>query len=91
MTQIEKDDKLNSYYGIIAECKYFLHDTDWQMHRELDGDKPMSQEIKTKRIEARAKVNEYEEYIKQLIDEPVDPEIHEDMGMQIPEGESVVE
>ena len=75
MTSQEKFDILNSYNGIMSKEKWLLAQTDWQVVKatEIDGEEP--EDVKARRIEARAIINQYEEWIKEIeAIEPDDPE-----------------
>lgn len=49
---------INELGAKIHEARAYLNSTDYQRLRELDGGDPMSTEVKTKRVECRALINE---------------------------------
>ena len=49
---------INELEAKIHEARAYLNSTDYQRLRELDGGDPMSTEVKTKRVECRALINE---------------------------------
>lgn len=63
------ESEINSRYAEITELKGYLSNTDYQRLRELDGDKPMAEDVKWRRIESRARINELEAEIGILKDE----------------------
>lgn len=66
MTSQEKFDILNSYYGAISHAKWHLLTTDWYVVKatETGGEEP--ENVKEARIEDRATINQYEEWIKDI-------------------------
>lgn len=83
MTFEEKNNILNASYAEILNIKTFLLSTDYQAIRESEGGAPMSDEIRKKRADARARVNELEELIAKT--KEIEPEIPEmqDSTMQV--------
>lgn len=63
MTFEEKYKLLNTYHAEVLNLKTFLSITDYQSIREYEGGAPMEDEIRKKRAEARARLNELEELI----------------------------
>ena len=57
---------INELGAKIHEARAYLNSTDYQRLRELDGGEPMSAEVKAKRIEYRALINDYQEEIEAL-------------------------
>ena len=57
---------INELGAKIHEARAYLNSTDYQRLRELDGGEPMSAEVKAKRIEYRALINDYQEDIEVL-------------------------
>ena len=57
---------INELEAKIHEARAYLNSTDYQRLRELDGGEPMSAEVKAKRIECRALINDYQEEIEAL-------------------------
>ena len=57
---------INELGAKIHEARAYLNSTDYQRLRELDGGEPMSAEVKTKRIECRALINECQYEIEAL-------------------------
>ena len=57
---------INELGAKIHEARAYLTSTDYQRLRELDGGEPMSAGVKTKRIECRALINDYQEEIEAL-------------------------
>lgn len=85
MTTQEKEQLLNEYYGVISENKWYLSNTDYQTLRETEGGEPMSEEVKVKRAEARATINEYQAKVKELeAVVPEDPMPEDDMMREMP-------
>lgn len=75
MTFEEKDNLLNTYYTEVLKLKTFLSSTDYQTIRESEGGEPMSDEIRKKRSDARARINELQELISAT--EVIEPEFPE--------------
>mgnify|MGYP001162474208 FL=1 len=61
-TEMDKQDAFVSQEAINIAAKTYLAETDWYHQRAADGGKAMPDDIKTKRIEERAKIVEYEEF-----------------------------
>ena len=80
MTFEEKNHLLNTCYAEVLELKGFLLSNDYQTIRESEGGAPMSDEIRTKRANARARINELQETIAQTKEiEPEVPKMHDFM------------
>ena len=78
MTFEEKNKILNTCHSEVLGLKSFLISTDYQAVREYEGGEPMSDEIRKKRSDARARINELQELIsKTEVIEPEFPEIPE--------------
>ena len=50
-------DEINVRYSEIIELKNYLNDTDYQTLREFEGGEKMSEAVKSKRSEARLRIN----------------------------------
>jgi hypothetical protein len=59
---------INHRYAEIADLKSYLTDTDYMLMRQLDGGEPMPEEVKTRRAEARARINVCEAEIAKLME-----------------------
>ena len=59
---------INRNYAEIADLKSYLTDTDYMLMRQLDGGDPMPEEVKTRRAEARARINVCEAEIAKLME-----------------------
>ena len=59
---MDKQDSFANQAKINLAAKTYLAETDWYHQRAADGGKAMPDDIKTKRIEERAKIVEYEEF-----------------------------
>ena len=76
MTSNQKFDILNAYHGEVEHRKWFLVQTDYATIREAEGGDPMPEEMKQKRADARAAINQYEEWIEEIeAIEPEDPDM----------------
>ena len=58
--------EINTRQTEIIELKNYLNDTDYQAIREYEGGEKMSDEVKRKRSEARARINELEAEVARL-------------------------
>jgi hypothetical protein len=58
MKQQEKSEQLNRLHEEILKAESFLNSTDYMTIREMEGGEPMPEEVKQKRAEARAIINE---------------------------------
>ena len=87
MTFSEKSDILYASEAEILKLKTFLISTDYQAIREFEGGEPMSEEIRKKRSDSRARINELQELIAET--EAIEPEFPEipEMNLDIPQAE----
>lgn len=85
MTFEEKENLLNTYYAEVLKLKTFLSSTDYQTIRESEGGEPMSDEIRKKRSDARARINELQELISAT--EVIEPEFPEFPEMSLDDGQ----
>ena len=87
MTFSEKSDILYVSGAEILKLKSFLISTDYQAIREFEGGEPMSDEVRTQRADARARINELQELIAET--EAIEPEYPEipEMNLDIPQAE----
>ena len=87
MTFSEKSDILYASEAEILKLKTFLISTDYQAIREIEGGEPMSEEIRKKRSDSRARINELQELIAET--EAIEPEFPEipEMNLDIPQAE----
>ena len=75
MTFEEKNNILNTCHSEVLGLKSFLISTDYQAVREYEGGEPMSDEIRKKRSDARARIDELQELISAT--EVIEPEFPE--------------
>ena len=66
MTQQEKSEQLNRLHEEILKAENFLNSTDYMTIREMEGGEPMPEEVKQKRAEARARINECQAQILEV-------------------------
>ena len=87
MTFSEKSDILYASEAEILKLKTFLISTDYQAIREFEGGEPMSDEVRTQRADARARINELQKLIAET--EAIEPEYPEipEMNLDIPQAE----
>ena len=65
MTQYEKQELLNQYYGEQMTLKAALASKDYQTIREAEGGEPMKDITKEERAQMRVRINELDELIKE--------------------------
>ena len=83
MTREEIENALNVQYGIIMESQSYLADTDYESIREAEGGKPMDEDVRTARAEARVIIDNARVEISRLKElEPEEPE-HPEHDMHI--------
>lgn len=66
MKQQEKSEQLNRLHEEILKAENFLNSTDYMTIREMEGGEPMPKEVKQKRAEARARINECQAQILEV-------------------------
>ena len=59
-------EQINIECAVITAAKNYLRDTDYLTIREYEGGEPMPAEIKTRRAEERAKINQSQAIIDEL-------------------------
>lgn len=66
------EELINEQCVIIHNEKNMLHDTDYQVLREMEGGTPISAEMKERRTLARARINDAEVEIERLKSEQME-------------------
>lgn len=59
-------EQINIEHAVITAAKNYLHDTDYMAIREYEGGEPMPAEVKARRSQERAKINQSEAIIADL-------------------------
>ena len=67
-------DEINKLQGQILEHKAYLYETDWVVSRFAETGDGISEDVKSKRAECRAKIDELRARIKVLESQLVDAE-----------------
>ena len=66
------EELINEQCVIMHNEKNVLHDTDYQVLREMEGGMPMSAEMRERRTLARARINDAEVEIERLKSEQME-------------------